>query len=590
MTAYQNYWDTMITELLNELNASDQLRLNIVDTLKDSERTQIFPNHVINALKIGLSLKAGAVNTALVAPMQSGKSGTIYFLCNYVLPEIGFLAEDESVLFVTSMRDTDLYEQNRINLEKEYFDKGEGYRSSVIQVVKMNEFFASPNPFKLVEDFKVKLVVRDEDQYGCGEESSFDKAFFTELRSRIENLCLLSVSATPYDILEAKLNGYPVEVIEGERPEKYYGISEMLEQNLIESYPEGFNPLVERIEEDDTIYSLHPIMNRYAQHLLKFEDGLGIVRVSKSSKALNLRTVIKNRYGKELKCVCIGSDSECDYSIKEGLDIISKLVLRQKKRVVLIVVQALSAGKDLGNLKNKVRFGIESRGSQLANGSQGIAGRLCGYHDNRDFKLMANVELLQHYAQFEQNWEIYSEDEWKDRLYDLGVRNLSTHTFQRIVQKEGVIRPIRSVETFSVEQLVAGQKRDQLTFLSDEAYEKLLDFFTPEIYEGSKSMRFGENGVTIRLSSNYRLGDNRVEKNWENSVVGADFGSIMFKKENYEYGILISNFPIDDSRNNLGFCGIKVLESSSPIRVERLTNTDGDGMYKTGNEGEQLSA
>src|SRR5690606_20241490 len=125
MTAYQNYWNTMITELLNDLNASDQLRLNIIDTLKDSERTQIFPNHVINALKIGISLKVGAVNTALVAPMQSGKSGTIYFLCNYVLPEIGFLAEDESVLFVTSMRDTDLYEQNRINLEKDYFEKGE---------------------------------------------------------------------------------------------------------------------------------------------------------------------------------------------------------------------------------------------------------------------------------------------------------------------------------------------------------------------------------------------------------------------------------------------------------------------------------
>src|SRR5699024_10920202 len=134
----------------------------------------------------------------------------------------------------------------------------------------------------------------------------------------------------------------------------------------------------------------------------------------------------------------------------------------------------------------------------------------------------------------------------KDRLYDLGVRNLSTHTFQRMVQKEGVIRPIRSVETFSVEQLVTGEKRDQLPFLSDEAYEKLVDFFSPEVYNELKNIRFGEKGVTIRLSSNYKPGDNRVEKNWENSVVGADFGSIMFKKENYEYGILISNFPVDD--------------------------------------------
>ena len=95
----------------------------------------------------------------------------------------------------------------------------------------------------------------------------------------------------------------------------------------------------------------------------------------------------------------------------------------------------------------------------------------------------------------------------------------------------------------------------------------------------TKGTRFGQEGVTIRMASSYRAGDNRVFKNWKNSFVGADFGSIMFKKQEYAYGILISNYPIDDERNELGFCGIKVLESSVPVYVEQETFTDNTSMY-----------
>ena len=35
-------------------------------------------------------------------------------------------------------------------------------------------------------------------------------------------------------------------------------------------------------------------------------------------------------------------------------------------------------GKDLGILKEKIRFGIEPRDKQLANGAQGITGRAAG--------------------------------------------------------------------------------------------------------------------------------------------------------------------------------------------------------------------
>ena len=55
--------------------------------------------------------------------MQSGKTGTIKHLCNLILPNIGFVKEDESILFLTSMRDKDLKVQNIRSLE--------GYESNI---------------------------------------------------------------------------------------------------------------------------------------------------------------------------------------------------------------------------------------------------------------------------------------------------------------------------------------------------------------------------------------------------------------------------------------------------------------------------
>ena len=245
MTTYQKHWNAEIETLLKELNAPQSLEQNIIDTLKNATRTGIFPNQIINALRLGLSIQEGNQNMAFVASMQSGKSGTIYFLCNYVLPAIGLIREYESILFVTSMRDTDLYDQNCRVLQREYYDAASRQMMpSKVKVMKMSDFFNHPNPHKVVNEFDVQLIVRDEDQYGCGDESSFQVAFFNELRRRIADIKLLAVSATPYDILDAQFNGdADVDVIVGVRPPEYYGITEMLRDGLIEDIPVDFRPL-----------------------------------------------------------------------------------------------------------------------------------------------------------------------------------------------------------------------------------------------------------------------------------------------------------------------------------------------------------
>lgn len=581
MTAYQNFWDAEIETLIQQLDAPQSLQDNIVDTLHNSKRTGIFPNQIINALRIGLSLKEGNQNMAFVASMQSGKSGTIYFLCNYVLPAIGLINEYESILFVTSMRDTDLYNQNCRVLQREYYDCFTGnLKPSVLKVMKMSDFFNHPNPHKVVNEFDVQLIVRDEDQYGSGVESSFELAFFSELRYRMPDIKLLAVSATPYDILDAQFTGATdVDVIVGVRPPEYYGISEMLADNVIEDIPEGFRPMQSQEINGEMSYTVHPKTEEYVNHLVSFDNGLGIIRESNTNRAIELRSLLREHYKKQCTTIVIGSDASCDFSINDGIKEISDLILKRGQRVVLIIVQALTAGKDLGIIKEKVRFGIEPRDKQLANGAQGITGRFCGYHNNRDLKLMASISLLEHYAQFEQDWEIFANEEWRNDLFNSNVKGLSTHTKFVKTQSEGSFIPIEHIVTLNYSELLSATGRECLSFIDDDGYNRLLEYFESTFYNVStKGTRFKQKGVTVRIASGYNQASNRVYHNW-NCNLEDDFGNIFFKKNPYNYGILISNYPVDDERNTLEFTGIKIIQSGKKEWRYQETNVQNNSMY-----------
>lgn len=391
---------------------------------------------------------------------------------------------------------------------------------------------------------------------------------------------LLAVSATPYDILDAQYTGAAdVDVIVGVRPPEYYGITEMLEDGLIEDLPENFRPLLSQGSDDDLVYTIHPLVNVYMNHLCDFKDGLGIIRESNTSRALELRSLLKTDFKNRCKIIAIGSDVACDYGINEGIKEVSSLIMKRGKRVVLIIVQALTAGKDLGILKEKVRFGMEPRDKQLANGAQGITGRFCGYHTNRDFKLLASVDLLRHYAEFEQDWEIFADETWRNGLYNSNVFGLSTHTRFQKTQSEGFFTPIIEIIELTFDEIITEEGRERLNFIDDEAYHRLLDFFEPTFYNvATKGTRFKQKGVTVRIASSYNSHSDRVAKNW-NCNLDSDFGNIFFKKNPYEYGILISNFPTHDGRNNIGFTGIKIIRSGSKEWRNQETDLLNKSMY-----------
>ena len=363
------------------------------------------------------------------------------------------------------------------------------------------------------------------------------------------------------------------------RPKEYYGITEMIRDGLVEDIPNDFKPLQSQKIEGETVYSIHPKVEQYVNHLNIFEDGLGVIRESNSNRASELRELLLKEYKKNCKVILIGSNSICDFSINEGIKEVSDLIIRRGQRVVLIIVQALSAGKDLGILKEKIRFGIEPRNKQLANGAQGITGRFCGYHKNRNIKIMASLELLHHYSKFEQDWEIFADPQWRNDLFNAKVKGLSTQTKFIKNQSQGIFTPIEKIEFIPYTELITEEGRSKLSFIDKDAYTRLLNVFEPIVFnEGTKGMKFNQRGVTFRVSSSYDQNSNRVHKNW-NCNLQSDFGSVFFQKNQYNYGILVSNYPDDDCRNKIGEAGLKIITSGQRVWRNQITLVRNDSMY-----------
>ena len=55
--------------------------------------------------------------------------------------------------------------------------------------------------------------------------------------------------------------------------------------------------------------------------------------------------------------------------------------------------------------------------------------------------------------------------------------------------------------------------------------------------------------------------------------------NVFFKKNQYKYGLLISNYPVSDPRNTIGFCGIKVFKAGESFMADQETLVSSFSMY-----------
>ena len=128
---------------------------------------------------------------------------------------------------------------------------------------------------------------------------------------------LVSVSATPYDVMDAKNSGYDVTVVSGERPSSYFGITEMLNQNMVEDLPRNYQHFISD-ETGKTIISKQIIEGCFK--LKNSNKGLGIIRCNNTKEAVYLKEQLKSLIQNNIETLVIGCRSECDMTIEEGLN------------------------------------------------------------------------------------------------------------------------------------------------------------------------------------------------------------------------------------------------------------------------------
>jgi len=176
---------------------------------------KIYDNQKKTAQKVFNSISLGNRRIHLVAPTQSGKTGTIIHLAN-MLPNDNFI-------LTSGMMDNHLFNQNSYIAE---------VAANNIRAIKIHNLLKEPNPKKIVKDLNIKYIVIDENHFGIGEESRLD-LFIKDLHSNCPNVTIIWVGATGYQLINSSVID---DTIQMEVPSNYYGVSDIIKSgNVIDS-------------------------------------------------------------------------------------------------------------------------------------------------------------------------------------------------------------------------------------------------------------------------------------------------------------------------------------------------------------------
>jgi hypothetical protein len=533
----------LLLEEMDSIEYDDSIEL---DGKVDYDVNGIYPTQIEFANDI---YNAFLTNDIVIgkAPMQYGKTSTIFYLVNALLSKI--LKPSENVIFMTSMSDTALLIQNRNNLETKKFITEKGVRKdSKIIVTKMNPNFRD-NAEQLIKDNNIKYIIFDECDYGSGNKSLFNKSFFSRLKKSHFNLKVLLISATPYCALNAVYgNVLDAAIVEARIPENYFGINQMLQHGMIRD--------INNMYDDEDVKIPYSIISRdeykgfnlsheFKEDLNWFQSqeggGLAIVRAKNTRDAHLIEALTTAHYKNsieilsdvedttlnsenEFEAIAIGVNS---IAIKEILGD-SNITLKNKimhngNKILLIVVNALSAGKDLGELKNYVRLVVETRKNAVANGSQGLIGRVCGYHENRNIRMVGSLDILRNYGQLEYDAKVMNDQDFVNEILEFRL-DFSTQLNKDRKTKVKTLYEQKIHGVFNVSDIVL--KNPKLTQLFPDGDNT---FGTWEELKGiviNKKRSAGGSAINTQRSSNYEKHAETFKAIWDECKDGSiDFGS-----------------------------------------------------------------
>jgi len=407
---------------------------------------KVYDNQKRTAEKIFNSISLGNKRIHLVAPTQSGKTGTIIHLANMI--------SDKNFILTSGMMDNHLFNQNSYIAE---------VAAPNIRAVKISDLLKEPNPKKIVKELNIEFIIIDENHFGIGEESRLDK-FIKELCVSCPNTTIIWVGATGYQLVNSNVID---DTIQMEVPSNYYGVQDIIDSgNVIDSANFEY---ITRLNSKSRIkfgIDYGVIVNQkmlpLLEHLKSFNNGLGIVRVRSKESANILKESLTNRFP---YAKCIVAVSGNGLSISDSIR--DAKMLANKKRVILIVCQSLKAGIDLGETKKVVRFVVETY-KTCASVSQGLVGRVCGYHLNRDCIFVADPEAIKLQAAYERDHRIVNDEFLSNCFSDSNKRIATNFSFRKkynTKQKQyykGQTYKVNSVDELKAEWF-EGYNKDYLT-------------------------------------------------------------------------------------------------------------------------------
>jgi len=365
---------------------------------------QIYENQHKTADKIINSIKLGHRRIHVLAPTQSGKTGVIVSLANKM--------KNKNFILTSGMMDNHLYEQNG--------NIAENHTSNVF-AMKIDQLLKHPNPHSIIREMSVKIIVVDENHYGIGINSRVDN-FINELLSMKLNVTIIWLGATGYQLVNSDLID---DTIQMNIPSNYFGCGQILNLSKLKD-SKGFKFTVDADSKlrkkvgIDYGFSLSNEFLNELDYLKSFKTGLGIIRVPQINIAENLKVAIGNAIP-YFRVVVATSKSRI--GIKSTIR--KAKVLSSQRRVVLIVVGGLKAGVDLGEEKNNIRFVIETYKTKSAV-TQGLVGRISGYHENRDISIVADKSAIELQAAYENDYRCINEEYLKE-MFDGGTHRLATN-------------------------------------------------------------------------------------------------------------------------------------------------------------------
>ena len=363
---------------------------------------KIYSNQKETAQMVLNSISLGNKRIHVVAPTQSGKTGTIIHLAH--------LMEDRNFILTSGMMENHLFNQNSYIAEN-YADN--------IKAIKVHELMKHPNPKGIVEELEIDVIVIDESHYGVGQESRLDK-LISFLSSKCPELIIIWVGATGYQLVHSDVIDDTIQMIV---PREYYGVSDILKSDkFIDNDKFTYLDVVGKDVRDKAEIDYGAVINQDFKKVLSyfkgFNNGLGIIRTNKKDTAEVIKVALNNSYP-YAKVLVATSDTSISDTVKDAQ------MISRKKRVILIVVQGLKAGVDLGETKSSVRFVIETY-KTMASVTQGLIGRVCGYHENRNCLIVSNRKALELQSKYENDYRVINDD-FLQELFGLGNTRLAAN-------------------------------------------------------------------------------------------------------------------------------------------------------------------